>query len=75
MASRMAQPHASRAGQLLLALLLCAACRGAHASGSASNVGTTVPATNGTGFCAVAPQFDVQETSSLMFIDIAGAWP
>ena len=61
------------AAPLLLALLLCAACTGAGASGT-SHAATTVPATNGTGYCSVAPAFDVQETSSQMFIDIAGAW-
>ena len=71
MASRMAV-RAGSAAPVLLALVLCAACRGADAS-SSSSAGTTVPATNGTGFCSVAPAFDVQETSSQMFLDIAGA--
>ena len=65
--------HASSAAPALLALLLFAACGEAGAS-SAANAATTAPAVNGTGYCMVAPPFDVQETSTQMFLDIAGAW-
>jgi hypothetical protein len=66
---------AGRAGSTapaLLALLVVAACSAAGAS-SAAGAATTAPAVNGTGYCMVAPAFDVQETSSQMFLDIAGA--
>ena len=64
--------HAGCAAPALLALLLVAACSAAGAS-SAGSVATTAPAVNGTGYCMVAPPFDVQETSTQMFLDIAGA--
>ena len=64
--------HAGCAAPALLALLLVAACSAAGAS-SAGSAATTAPAVNGTGYCMVAPPFDVQETSTQMFLDIAGA--
>ena len=71
----MGSPTVGRAGSAapaLLALLLVAACSGASAS-SAAGVATKEVAINGTGYCMVPPAFDVQETSTQMFLDIAGA--
>jgi hypothetical protein len=70
----MASPTACRTGSAapaLLALLLLAACGTAGASTTA--VATKEAAINGTGYCMVPPAFDVQETSTQMFLDIAGA--
>lgn len=68
MGARAAARAGSAAPVLLLALALAL-----HANGASASAATTSAALNGTGYCLVAPAFDVQETSSTMFIDIAGA--